>query len=110
MEVLQTELDRLIGQFDANLYQQCRTDIEQWLALRAKQQTGGILPDARHVKYRPNLAIVQMTHGAVADMAAQFFRAYELLDNASYRDAALRTCEFLLDAQQPRGHWLRGGS
>ena len=103
----QTELDRLLKQLDANLYRQCRADIEEWLALRAKQQIGGILPDARYVKYRPNVAIVQMTHGAVADMAAQFFSAYEVLGKLIYRDAALRTCEFLLDAQQPRGHWLQ---
>ena len=100
------ELDLLLARIDTRLFGQCCEDIRAWLDQRVRQQIGGILPDARHVKYRPEAAYVRMTGGAAADMAAQLLRAYELLGDAKYRDAALQTCQFLLKAQQPKGYWL----
>lgn len=100
------ELARLLERIDAGLYRHSCEDLHAWLDQRVRQQVGGVLPDAQHVAYRGDAAYVRMTHGTVADMAAQVARGYELLGDRRYLDAAVRTCEFLLKAQQPRGHWL----
>jgi hypothetical protein len=106
LATMRKQLGELLDRVDQELLAQSKADIRTWLDHRLRQQIGGILPDARHVKYRGKVAYVEMSHGAAAEMAAQFLRAFEILSDKRHLDAALGTCEFLLKAQQARGYWV----
>ena len=53
---------------------------------------------------------MDLNRGALADSAAQFLRAYEMLGERKYLDAALKTADFFLQVQQPAGHFPTGAT
>jgi hypothetical protein len=99
-QLLESTLPRL----DASLYQESERAVRAELDKLIRQfDEYGI--------YAPSLEIhdetitVDLKGGVLADNAARFFQAYEMLNEPRYLRAGLKTADLFLQMQQPRGHF-----
>ena len=105
----QEALDRLLEKIDRELYEQSEADIRAWLdAMIERYGEFGVYPaHGGQVRFNEDQAQVNFGDGWAAEAPAMFFRAYEMLGERRYLDAALKFCDFLLQVQQPEGHFPR---
>jgi hypothetical protein len=108
----QAELDAVIAKLDRTLLEQNERDIRAWLDARiaATGDFGVYSFGYDCVQVKGDAATVDLNRGALADSAAQFIRAYEMLGERKYLDAALKTADFFLQVQQPAGHFPTGAT
>ncbi len=101
-------LQPLLEKIDTELYEQSEADVRAWLdAMIERYGEFGVYPDhlGRQVRFGDDRAQVNFGDGWAAEAPAMFFRAYEMLGEEKYLDAALKFCDFLLQVQQPEGHF-----
>jgi hypothetical protein len=101
-------LQPLLDKIDTGLYEQSEADVRAWLdAMIDRYDQFGVYPDhlGRQVRFGDDRAQVNFGDGWAAEAPAMFFRAYEMLDERKHLDAALKFCDFLLQVQQPEGHF-----
>ena len=112
-------LNALLERIDPWVIEDAERYLNQWLRwIEGKQLAGGVIP-SEHVHrkedgpyYHDDLVEegglkVDMNHGASAREAALLFRVYEMTGDEAFLQTGLRFCDFLLKAQQRRGHWAR---
>lgn len=97
------ELAAVLTKIDRTLLEQNEQDIGAWLDARiaATGDFGVYSFGYTSVQVKEDTAKVDLNRGALADSAAQFLRAYEMLGERNYLDAALKTADFFLQVQQP---------
>ena len=107
-----TELDAVLAKLDRTLLEQNERDIRAWLDARiaATGDFGVYSFGYSCVQVQGDTAKVDLNRGALADAAAQFFRAYEMLGERKYLEAGLKTADFFLQVQQPAGHFPTGAT
>jgi hypothetical protein len=107
------ELETRLKKIDMRLYAQTEADIRDWLDARIKA-TGafGVYPffSGKYVRTGENKATIDLNRGALADSAAQLFRAYEMFGDEAFLRAGLKTADFFLAVQQPAGHFPTGAA
>ena len=106
------ELAAVLTKIDRTLLEQNEQDIRAWLDARiaATGDFGVYSFGYTSVQVKGDTAKVDLNRGALADSAAQFIRAYEMLGERKYLDAALKTADFFLQVQQPAGHFPTGAT
>jgi len=106
------ELAAVLAKLDRTLLQQNEQDIRAWLDARiaATGDFGVYSFGYDSVQVKGDTAKVDLNRGALADSAAQFIRAYEMLGDRKYLDAGLKTADFFLQVQQPAGHFPTGAT
>ncbi len=101
------DLQQLLDQIDMELYEQSEADIRAWLDA-LMEQSGGLGVYQEHlgrVAFHEDRTPFSFGDGWTAEAPAMLFRAYEMLGDEKYLDAALRFCDVLVQAQQPHGHF-----
>ena len=109
----EAELKRLLSRLDLQLAKKCEGDVRAVLDPKIAQYGDfGLYPDpadtdqTKFFQISGDKAVVSFLHRGLFNSTADYFLAYEVLGEKRYLDAALKTCEFLLKAQRPEGHWL----
>jgi len=102
----QAPLGELISKIDLILLGQSEQDIRNWLDARITESGEfGVYPwIGSSLNIKGDTAFLNLSRGAFADAAAQFFRAYEMLGDKKYLEAGLKTANFFMAVQQPAGH------
>lgn len=108
----QESIDEVTSGIDRVLLEKNEQDIRDWLDARIRESGdfGVYSWGGEAVKINGDVATVKLIRGAIADAAAQFFRAYEMLGDKKYLEAGLKTADFFLSIQQPAGHFPRGAA
>jgi outer membrane protein assembly factor BamB len=102
----QSTLGKLTSGIDRVLMEQNEQDIRAWLDARIKESGDfGVYNFGWHLSFKGDTAKADLNRGGLADAAAQFFRAYEMLGDKKYLNAGLKTADFFLKVQQPAGHF-----
>jgi hypothetical protein len=111
----EAELNALTAKIAPTLVEPVEAKLRAKLDEAAAQQFYGALPAGDLTPGRPYVKALPdgtrrliMKYGVQAGQAAGFLMGYEVLGDRKYLDTALKTCEFLLRAQQPKGYWLAG--
>ncbi len=112
-EAPEAELNALAARIAPKLVGAVETKLRGKLDAAAAEQFHGVLPAGDLTRGRPYVKALEdgsrrliMKYGQQANQAAGFLIAYEVLGDKKYLEVALKTCEFLLRAQQPKGYWL----
>jgi len=99
-------LERLLDKLDMKLYEQSEADIRAWLDARIEAAGGfPVYPWNGNGHLRGESVGLDLNRGALADSAAQLFRAYEMLGDKKYLEAGLKTADFWLKAQEHPDGW-----
>ena len=84
----QAELDAAINKIDMKLYEQSEADIRAWLNARIAAADGfPVYPWNGNGRLGGDSAQLNLNRGALADSAAQIFRAYEMFGDKKYLEA-----------------------
>jgi len=107
------ELDAALARLDRALVAATEAKLRGKLDAGAAPQFHGVIPGGDLTPGRPWVRTledgtrrVHMKYGHQAQKAAEYLIASEVLGERAYLDVGLRCCDFLLNAQQPRGYWL----
>lgn len=112
------ELDDWLAKINPEVSKHAEARVRNKLNGEAAKQFFGVLPAGRYghngtkdhyyVKVLPDGTWhLAMKYGIQANLAAEYLMAYEVLGDKNFLEVGLKNCDFLLRAQQPRGHWLR---
>ena len=104
----QSTLDELLSQIDMELYEHSEQDVRAWLdGMIETYGPFGVYPDhtSRVLRIDGDRARLSLGDGWAAEFPAMLFRAYEMFNEPTYLQAALRFCDHLVSAQCAEGHF-----
>jgi hypothetical protein len=111
----QAELNGLPAEIDGDLARQCCEAVARDAEPVIRAQVSGIWagPAPWYAKdpwsvpeWVPPRILVDMRSGGPCGLAGRFLGLYEAVGDRRYLAVALKTCDFLVAAEEPEGYWL----